>query len=153
MSLSIQGSSGAGAGILFPDGTTQPSAARFGQTVSVAINARYALSNSSFGGIGPTISITPSSTSSKILIQATLSIQYQAYSYLTFLRNGTNVSNARGITTYNAASSWTNAVLRYVDSPSSTSSVTYQLGVWGNIYLNDYSAGNYSQIILTEILP
>ena len=116
------------------------------QVVTVQINTRYSLTSSSFAGIGPTLSITPSSTSSRILLLCTFSIQFPAYTYMTFFRNSTNVSGAaQGIITYGASSAWTNATMIYLDSPATSSAITYQLAMYSNsgtIYLNDYSAGN-----------
>lgn len=125
------------------------------QVVTVQINTRYQTTASSFTGIGPTLSITPSSTNSRIFLLSTFSIQFPAYTYMTFLRNGTNVSGAaQGIITYGASSIWLNDTMMYVDSPSTTSAITYQLGMYvnsGTVSLNDYSAGNNNQLIAMEI--
>jgi hypothetical protein len=125
------------------------------QCISVNIATRYTLNSRSFAAIGPTLSITPRSTSSRILLISSYSIQFPAYTYMTFFRNGTNISSAPyGIITYSSSSGWTNNTMTYIDSPSTTSAVTYQLAMYsssGEIYLNDYGGDNKTQIIAMEI--
>jgi len=91
---------------------------------------------------------------------APISIQLNQYTFWTFLRNGTNVCGAsQGIFTNSNTSatnnSWFNTCIGYVDSPSTSSAISYQIGVYANsssvVYLNDYSNGNNCQLIAMEI--
>lgn len=90
------------------------------------------------------LSITPSSTSNKILVigKATVGAAGTNYDFsLGLKRNGTlvggntNSSNFLGtnvmVSSIPSAESPGTAVFNYLDSPSSTSSVTYTIAVWG----------------------
>ena len=126
------------------------------QVVRVNIEARYNLVSSSFAGIGPTLSITPKDTSSRIFLIWTGSLESGAYTYFTFFRNGTNVSGKTyGITTKSGSTqSWDNMGLSFLDSPNTASAITYQLAfstVSGTISLNDYGSDNLNQLIAMEI--
>lgn len=126
------------------------------QVVTASINNRYSTSSSSFVGIGPTLTITPRSTSSRILLMTSLSVQQNGYTYYTFMRNGTNVSAGNGIFTWSQTvnTSWANTSYNFVDSPATTSAISYQIGVAAtasSFYLNDNSSSNLSQLIAMEI--
>ena len=126
------------------------------QVVTASVNARYSSSSASFAGVGPTLTITPSSTSSRIFLFCSLSIQMNAYTYFTFMRNGTNVSGGNGIFTDSFAQnkSWTNTSYNFVDSPGTTSAISYQIGLAtssSTVYLNDNSGSNLNQLIAMEI--
>ena len=137
----------------------RPMAAQTGgilQVVTANINARYSSSSATFAGIGPTLSITPNSTSSRIFLFCSLSVQMNAYTYFTFMRNGTNVSAGNGIFTdsFTVNRNWTNTSYNFVDSPATTSAISYQIGLAttsSTVYLNDYSATNLNQLIAMEI--
>jgi len=166
MTAIINGSSPS---ITFSDNTTQATSAIVSgkvpsaymptgtilQVVTAQIATRYDINTRSFAGFGPTLSITPRSTSSRIYLLTSMSIQFPSYSYMTFFRDGTNVSGAaQGIITYGATSIWFNTTMMYVDSPATTSAITYQIAMYSNsgtISLNDYSAGNNNQLIAMEI--
>jgi hypothetical protein len=87
-----------------------------------------------------------------------LSINPNQYTFFSFMRNGTNVSQPYGIFTldYNNGliGHWCNTSYQYVDSPATTSAITYQVGVYVNsstLYINDYGTDNRSQLIAMEI--
>ena len=153
-------------GITWPDLTGQLSGAKMGQTVIQYITARYSSSSTSYVAIGPTISITPTSSSSRILLMAYMSTQWGGYGYLSFLRtvggSGTEItaaftdSNKAGIMTYDAASSWGNTKMSFVDSPATTSTISYNIAIKTNgttFSLNDNGSQNLTHFIATEILP
>jgi hypothetical protein len=122
-------------------------------------------SSTSFQSSFMTGNITPSSTSSKILITATAQVLVDAYSNqginneIGIFRNGSEVFRFG----YN---SWTDSVrgnccLNYLDSPSSTSAVTYNIRIrnhstYGGSRLtgwvcNGGSSSCGATLILTEI--
>ena len=105
-------------------------------------------------------SITPSSTSSKILLSATVNSFYTTSSpaggYLYIYRDGSNIisGSEQAAMTYNGGGSIIDTIgLNYLDSPSSTSSLTYQIYFskqsGGTTTVHD--SGNPSFIILMEI--
>ena len=111
----------------FPSGTII-------QTVSAEIENDNVTSSTSFVDTGVTASITPSSTSNKILV--TMCIPMNANHASTdvqvayqVLRDSTVLGDATfGDHSGNGTRSdlWTTAHFAYVDSPSSTSSLTYK---------------------------
>jgi hypothetical protein len=109
------------------------------QVVSATDTTERATTSSTFVTISNTLSvnITPSSTSSKIFVVLSTSL-YSANAakatYVTIFRDSTNLGNANGlIRLYNASNAMgiggTCAVL---DSPSSTSEITYQAYIRGD---------------------
>ena len=88
---------------------------------------------------GLTASITPRSTSSKILVYAAVNCSTDSNStFVTLYRGGSAIDGARGATagsrqrvtataSPSANSNAENAVIQYLDSPSSTSSLTYSI--------------------------
>jgi len=108
------------------------------------------------------VSITPSSTSSKILILASLTGRI-----ISGLNSSAYVGMKRGSTELNCGQEWimgsdttfASATMTYLDSPSTTSSTTYYATAWNSLssdgyrYFSDGSGGNYrnSSIQLLEI--
>jgi len=96
------------------------------------------------------VSITPSSTSSKILLMATVNTNAQRYNSLNFFRDSTVLGmstaatgNQTNIGVYLNGGAFTgiafqmlSTAMQYVDSPSSTSSITYSVQVTRR-YLSD----------------
>ena len=110
------------------------------QVVSATINSQVAIASTSYTDTGITAAITPSSTSSKILVM--VAIEYTAYAD----NNGEIKSNARimrdstgvfesvsvlgsqvGTGNSGYQQTWGTLPLSYLDSPSSTSAVTYKV--------------------------
>ena len=112
----------------FPSGTII-------QTVSAELENDNVTSSTSFVDTGVTASITPSSTSNKIIV--TICIPMNAHHDNTdvqvsykVLRDSTVLGDATfGDHSGNGSRSdlWTTAHFAYVDSPSSTSSLTYKV--------------------------
>ena len=121
---------------------------------------------------GIAASITPTSASSKIIVQMSLNISSESYSAFRYTRDGTQIllgssyaSNTIASTGYNGYTPITPHVMTvcYFDSPSTTSAVEYSLDYltpWasgGVVYYNrGYNADSYrntgtSIIILMEI--
>jgi hypothetical protein len=106
-----------------------------------------------------TLNITPSSASSKILLLSTIGVQLssspEGYG-MQYLRDTTTIysTNAGGYTIYSNASTELHTVnsFIYLDSPSSTSSLTYKVQVRGyNTNTVRFNDGYNSNIIAMEI--
>jgi len=124
------------------------------QVVSVNYNGADSTSSTTYVDTGLTASITPSSTSNKILVMVSGSMYNNAagvHAALTVFRGdsstGTDISGAGGQdvgfgTAYaNTAASKANVVGFVLDSPSTTSSTTYTVairrqGTSATVYLN-----------------
>jgi len=115
-----------------------------GQTVvqvqSTTITSFFSTNSTSFVDItGLSVSITPQSTTSKILVLVTGAISSSgssAISLYNLVRSGSNiyVGNSRGSSTSCSANSAsvsadkaTSIAINYLDSPSTTSAITYKL--------------------------
>ena len=91
-----------------------------GQTVSA----------DSFAQVGPSLSITPSATSSKIFVQCHGGSMYTATDKnikWTIYRDSSNLGNTNGFYAhfFNSSFGMSGVSMSYLDSPSSTSSLTY----------------------------
>lgn len=122
---------------------------------------------------GLTVSITPSSSSNKILVTGQLSYAASSNLYFRLVRGSTAIAvgdtagsriSCTGASGYNFADGnvGENATFEYLDSPSTTTSTTYKIQVYGyNItqYVNrvvtdtdsNVSPRNISTITVTEI--
>ena len=109
----------------------------------------FSRSSTTFGDItGMNVSITPASTSNKILITCHLSVGTQGNGYVGFrlLRDSTNIGHSTALDNQNSANTRDSAFAfgdessqatyklntvsySFLDSPSSTSSLTYKLTV------------------------
>ena len=88
--------------------------------------------STSFVSVPLAVSITPSSTSSKIMILVTTATYRAASGYVTVYRNSTNIGGAtNGLANPTGSSSSRHEPLSfsYLDSPNTTSSVQYTLYV------------------------
>lgn len=134
------------------------------QVVQGFSNARFAITNtSSFVRASNGVSITPKYSTSKILVTHHLS--YQIYSYAAFLDFGRqigagtitqNISGfANGLVAPFTSSGFDIGTVCYLDSPNTTSQITYYLSVkvsGGTFYTVDYGDANeYNPFILMEI--
>ena len=145
--------------------TTNPKAGNIIQVVStIKTTSTSTTTSGSFADIsGMSVSITPSSTSSKILIlislgsissTAAVSVGFKLIRGSTAVGNATSTSLQSGFTNIYGGEASTDKYLQsashnFLDSPSTTSSTTYKLQ-WrnssGTSYLNAYFDGgtNYS---------
>ena len=142
MSLVLSGNSGSmtvdsSAGITFPYGTNpQDAPSKVLQVVQGTYLAVSSVASATFTATGLTATITPLFSTSKILVMVNCNIGETGSSdstYLTVYRNGTDINpetttpkgfirNFTGSTTQGGGQS-----VLYLDSPSSTSSLTYTL--------------------------
>jgi len=115
-----------------------------------AQSSRVTFSSTTFADTGLTVDITPSATSSKILVIASgdswiQGTGWNAYLEIRLMRDSTEISRVRnaydsGNSTFGAR--LTNAhTLSILDSPSTTSAVTYK--VQGALQSTSYSAVGY----------
>ena len=144
MSMIIDGTNG----LTFNNATTQASAGNVLQVVSniVQTNSTYfSTASSSFVSTGFSVTITPKFASSKIVLFHNAIIESansNLATALTIYRNGTNLATGtspsaigglRGVSAYID----TNMPLNFVDSPNSTSALTY------TVYILTTSATTY----------
>jgi len=159
--------------------TVGPTSTKIGQVLSTTLTTTFSRSSTTFGDItGLTVSITPSSASSKIYIVATVSAGTDpaaAQFYAQFARGGSVVSGSVGtgaISNRIAVTTQTTSVgnsimtplsMTFLDSPSSTSSLTYSVQIKsaaGTIYVNQsqsdvdsaFYARGVSTITVFEVL-
>ena len=98
-----------------------------------------------------TVNITPSSTSSKIFVFISSCVVGTVNSYFTIYRDSTNLGTSIGMTKANLDNQESMGI-HYLDSPSTTSQITYQLYVKadsGTTYIN--SGGATGSITAMEI--
>ena len=103
------------------------------QVVSATINSENSTSSTSFVSTGLSVSITPTSSNSKVLVLVngcSFGVSGTAEGYWTVDRAGTNIGNGNGGfgRTWNAGVAnftFTPAAISYLDSPATTSSITY----------------------------
>lgn len=132
------------------------------QTVASTYTSAYSISSSSFSATGHTATITPTSTSSKILVMVIGGDNFNNNTNSginnrgTVFRGATNLSGSSTIGLQNQSLGselgfdWANSML-VLDSPSSTSALTYQVYILGNYR---YGGDLYAKptLLLMEIL-
>ena len=144
--------------------TTLPSAIATGKVLQVVqgSNSTQVQISGSLASLGLSANITPSSTSSKILISTSL-IGYQraevttdVNAYGSLLRDSTTIHNAQSIQRSADNTSKHNMAftlnMEYLDSPSSTSQITYSARAGSDNFVLFSISGNSRQTItLMEI--
>ena len=133
----------------FINGTTN--VGKIAQVVqTIKTPATNSTSGSSFVSPGSGVSITPSATSSKVLVSVqgggTVATD-SASGYFTIYRDSTNLGDStKGLQRqYNDERTDQPLSMQYLDSPNTTSSVTYQVyyrATAGTIYMHDSDSGN-----------
>ena len=133
--------------ISIPSGVTvtnSGSATGFGkvlQVVSVSYNTLETTTSATFSNTGLEASITPSATSSKVMVMINASIGSAEYGWINLVRDSTNLdqgisSGSRQVCTrplpHDLGSAGGQPVtLNFLDSPSTTSATTYRMA-WAN---------------------
>ena len=140
-----------------------PASGKVLQVVSETAKDYAGTSSASFVDTGAEATITPSSTSSKILVSFDSGLCYQTsavnyYAIFTLDRAGTNIGNGNGGFTgdyWHTNADWNdkgfNVSFSKLDSPSTTSATTYKVQFktdGGTIY---YNLEGYGTITLMEI--
>jgi hypothetical protein len=134
------------------------------QAVSTTINSETSTSSSSFVSTGTTATITPSSTSSKILVVVTGGLFWQSGTgggVATIYRNGSNIHPIGNyfVRTYPAYSTslrlQTTGSMSYLHSPATTSACAYTVYIstngWGGTIQWGSSDNDCATITLMEI--
>jgi hypothetical protein len=149
------------AGITFPvvaatGSAVQASSGRVLQVVSTFKSDTFSTSSASMVDItGMSVSITPSNSTSKILVMINLTVGPAATNFapVNLVRNGTNIAQPTTSSTYQATlnnyngegsgyvggSAQPQYALSYLDSPATTSAITYKLQMYstgGTAYVN-----------------
>jgi hypothetical protein len=139
-----------------------PAGGKILQAVQGTLTTYYNTSSTTFVNPNLALTITPSSASSRILLTASFGINKGNYGqtvYGTFFRNGTNVVSTNGIqmdTSYYYYGP--PFCYSYIDSPSTTSSINYSVGVrtsYSSFYVNYDLSGTSATatLIALEIGP
>jgi len=113
------------------------------QVVQGFLNTSATISANSFQPTGLTLNITPSASSSKIYLMATVSLGGSTADYnqgLAFFRDSTQIGSAsddgnregvQSMTRVINTSGYPNSSLVFLDTPSSTSQITYTVKLFG----------------------
>jgi len=147
------------------NGTASTDAAAFGQikvlqTITATSTTSFSTTSTSYVTTNLSASITPTSASNRILIIASGDIGSNVGTnqiFVTLARNGVNILNANGITgpQIQIAGYYDMPVtVSYVDSPASTSSLTYAIQIKGSASnaINFGSGTSTQSITLVEVV-
>lgn len=97
------------------------------QVLSQTLTSQISTTSTSATATGLSISITPSSSSNKILAVFSSAVLPTSELYCHISKNGTQLTSR----THNA-SSWGGSCIQYLDSPATTSAVTYAVFYYVN---------------------
>jgi hypothetical protein len=134
------------------------------QTVASTTTSSFTTTSTSFVSTGHTATITPTSTSSKILCLVTSQLAQtntNLNTQMTLFRDSTNLAgsgNSFCDVLSSAGNIYANAAISYLDSPSSTSALTYSTRILVDSGTGAYNAGGggvtagRASIVLLEIL-
>jgi hypothetical protein len=147
------------ASVLAADLASGAARANFGagtvlQVVSFSLTPSFSTTSGTYTNTGISATITPSSATSKVFIAATFLQNTQA-SNITMLTTVFRDSTALGIEAgqYSASGGYMASVgaINFVDSPSTTSAITYSIRARVSAGAGTISMGNPSSIVLMEI--
>jgi hypothetical protein len=134
--ITLTGASGTSGQVLTSGGSgaaptwTTPSAGKVLQVVNGTYTGQTSTTGSTYITTGLTASITPTSSTSKILSIVTTSVRFTSTSWMGLLlyRGGSSIVNLSAGLGYNMGSTGTQQfTANYLDSPATTSSTTYTL--------------------------
>jgi hypothetical protein len=131
------------------------------QVVQATYTTGFTTTSASFVDTGFSFSITPTSATSKILIIARVAVRSVGYAYgsLQFVRGASTILSPApgnlydtGVSTGDSDVRFVNSYM-YLDSPSSTSLVTYkvQAAAWSNSTYYVYPNNAPASVIIMEI--
>lgn len=142
------------------NGTASTDAAAFGQikvfqTIMGTLSGSFSTTNNTFTNTGLSVSITPTSASSKILIMvsgAILQGTNTVDAYLTIARSTTNLGGTNGFATAGSSTGYFPVSMHYLDSPATTSSTTYnvQLRSLTNGTAVNFNFSNATAVIIAQ---
>jgi hypothetical protein len=143
---------GASGNVLTSNGTAwtsvAPSGGKLLQVVSTADSTQRSTTSGSFVASGMSVTITPTSATSKIFIQVCSNAykNFDPSGFFTIYRGATNLAGSSNhFTLVSVPDRYVPMSMSYLDSPASTSALTYEIyyrmSGTGNIYLNATTAG------------
>ena len=100
------------------------------QVVTATSNTHVSITSTSFVASGLDVDITPAATSSKVLLMASFSSYASSHNEhcYTFHRDTTNLGHAQNGFQQDSGNSRVRLIsMHYIDSPSSTSSINYEV--------------------------
>jgi|TARA_X000000950_G_C13691280_1_gene568174 hypothetical protein len=117
------------------------------QVVTATDSANYSITSTSFvnSSNGLTLNITPSATSSKVFVQVSVANMFGASGqnlFLTIYRDSTNLGGTNGMAINGGFNESVPVSMSILDSPSTTSSTTYQVYARVTGGTSDYGNGN-----------
>ena len=122
---------------------------KIGAVSTLDLTSTYSTASSSLTASGISINITPSATTSKVLLilSCNMYINTDGYGFLAFYRGTTNLADSSyGHFQINEPDNYFMNTVSHVDSPSSTSQQTYNIYYAktgsNNFYLNPSSQAN-----------
>ena len=101
------------------------------QVVNATATSQTITSSTSFADTALSASITPSSTSNKVLVWtfSNVEVSGSASGYITFDRDGTTLTGNNGFGVIQDNNGAKNSSFHFLDSPSSTSALTYKVQI------------------------
>jgi hypothetical protein len=165
MAFTINGTTGINLGTQPLTGSLPDANAPSGSVLQVVQNtttSQVDTTSVSLADTGLSASITPLSSSSKILVMANMcglsKSAANAYMGLRLLRGASTIflfATQAGFTSSSSVNSWGGDGVNYLDSPATTSSTTYKIQFnnagLGTVYINDGTSLNGCTITLMEI--
>jgi hypothetical protein len=127
------------------------------QVVSDFTTASHNTSSTTFVNSGFSVSITPTFTTSKVFVIVSIPSWYiqGGYAYATVFRDSTNIGDGNyGLMMGSVTASYAPSTMQVMDSPSSTSSLTYSLhhrSVGGDEQYISYPIYGHLTMTLMEI--
>lgn len=131
------------------------------QLVTGTSTTSFSTSSTSFQNTNLSASITPTNSSSKIIVFACAGFRHNSavagQGYITLLRDSTNLAGSDGLvsTQSNSADVWGNGTVLFVDAPGDTSAHTYRVAIRtssaSNTAAYGYSANQTQFIVLAEV--
>lgn len=101
------------------------------QAVQGTLSSNFSTTSNSFTPIGANVSITPVSSSSRILLMASVGVGVSASNYvdMSIFRDSTNLAGAYGFITTFSSDPTLSACQNFshIDSPATTSAITYSI--------------------------
>jgi len=139
---------------------TSPKAGNVIQVINATYATSISTSSTSYSDTGLSATITPSSTSSKILVFVDITGTQKGGTNgalgLQLVRNSTSILLFESIALYTAGTVSTNSVgacsTNYLDSPATTSATTYKVqykAFEGTVYVNSVYTGSPSSSTIT----
>jgi hypothetical protein len=119
------------------------------QVVSLADTVQRSVATNVMSASGMLVTITPTSATSKIFVQFDTSVYRNAAGtgYLSIFRGGTNLAGSGNqLNMFSIPDSYVPLSISFLDSPASTSELTYEVyyarSNSGNIYINATNSGS-----------